>query len=187
MGCPVDFTGLSVSYACGTISSGGLKTVYLADKAELDGLNIIDTTGGVATFTVATSVKADLVAASNDLLELGFNNKDGFSNFTDVKTVNADGSASAVPTIAMEFVRMDATKRNALEEIALPGAEIVAFIETAAGTKHLVGYDFGMYAATVDGASGAARTDKNRYQLTLVGDENVLAYPIDDTEWAKLV
>lgn len=185
MGCPVDFTGLSVSYACGDIASGGLKTVYLADKAEL--ASIVDTTGGVATFTVTTSVKADLVAAGNDLLELGFNNKDAYSNFTDVKTVNADGSASCVPTIQMEFLRMDATKRASLEEISTPGAEIVAFVETAAGTKHLVGYDFGMYAGTVDGASGAARTDKNRYQLTLVGEENVLAYPIDDTEWAKLV
>ena len=185
MGCAVDFTGLSVSYACGSIASGGLKTVYLADKSELDGL--VSVSGGAVTLNVTTTLKAALIAAGNDLLELGFNNKDGFSNFTDVKTVNADGSASVVPTITMEFLRMDSAKRNALEEIATPGAEIVAFVETAAGTKHLVGFDFGLYAGTVDGASGAARTDKNRYQLTLVGEENVLAYSISDTEWADLV
>jgi hypothetical protein len=188
MGCPVDFTGLSVSYACGEIASGGLKTVYLADKATLAELGAINVSTGSAVITISgASLQADLVTEGNDLLQLGFNNKDGFSNFTDVKTVNADGSASVVPTITMEFLRMNATKRNALEEIATPGAEIVAFVETAAGTKHLVGFDFGLYAGTVDGASGAARTDKNRYQLTLVGEENVFAYPIADSEWNKLV
>jgi hypothetical protein len=50
----------------------------------------------------------------------------------------------------------------------------------------MVGYDFGLYAGTVDGASGVARTDKNRYQLTLVGDENVLAYGMDSTNWGKI-
>ena len=189
MGCPVDFTSLQVSYACGEIASGGLKTVYLADKSELEALGAISVdASGAATITkTGASLQADLVAAGNDLLNLGFNNKDGFSNFTDVKTVNADGSASVVPTITMEFLRMDALKRAALEEIATPGAEIVAFVETAAGTKHVVGLDFGLYAGTVDGASGAARTDKNRYQLTLVGEENVLAYTLTQTEWDKLV
>jgi hypothetical protein len=117
---------------------------------------------------------------------LGFNNKDAFSNFTDVKTVNADGTSAVVPTIALEFLRMDATKRNALESIATPGAEIVAFVETAAGTYHMVGYEFGLYAGTVDGASGAARTEKNRYQLTLVGEENVLAYSLDAATFGKV-
>lgn len=181
MGCPVNFSGLQLSYACGEISSGGLKTVLLADKADLVASGVFDVTGGVATIT-----GAGLVTAGVDVLALGFNNKDGYSNFTDVKTVNADGTANCVPTIQIEFLRMDASKRAALEAIAVPGAEIVAFVETAAGTYHAVGYEFGMYAATVDGASGASRSDKNRYQLTLVGDENVLAATMTDTEFEKV-
>lgn len=181
MGCAVDFTGLSVSYACGEISSGGLKSVYLVDKADLAAA------GGITvSATGAVTIASGLVTAGAEVLELGFNNKDGFSNFTDVKTVNADGSAAVVPTIQLEFLRMDATKRAALETIATPGAEIVAFVETAAGTYHMVGYDFGLYAGTVDGASGASRTDKNRYQLTLTGEENALAYTLDATNWAKV-
>lgn len=181
MGCPVDFTGLSISYACGEIASGGLKAVHLVDKSDLaaNGDISVSSSGAV---TIATGLVTDGV----EVLTLGFNNKDGFSNFTDVKTVNADGSASVVPTIQLEFLRMDATKRAALEKVATPGAEIVAFVETAAGTYHMVGYDFGLYAGTVDGASGAARTDKNRYQLTLVGEENVLAYTLDSANWAKV-
>jgi hypothetical protein len=181
MGCPVDFTGLQVSYACGDIASGGLKAVHLVDKADLLANGDLTVANGAATIT-----GTGLVTNGCEVLTLGFNNKDGFSNFTDVKTVNADGSASVVPTITMEFLRMDSAKRNALEEIATPGAEIVAFVETAAGTCHLVGFDFGLYAGTVDGASGAARTDKNRYQLTLVGEENVLAYTMTSLEFAKV-
>lgn len=181
MGCAVDFSGLTLSYACGTVSSGGLKTIILADRAQLIEDGAITVPGGAVTIG-----GTGLVTSGVDILTLGFNNKDAFSNFTDVKTVNADGSASVVPTIQVEFLRMDAAKRTALEEIATPGAEIVAFVETAAGTYHMVGFDFGLYAGTVDGASGAARTDKNRYQLTLVGEENVLAYTLDSANWAKV-
>ena len=182
MGCPVNFTGLAVSYACGTASSGGLKTVYLVDKADLTASGGLSVNTGVASIT-----GTGLVSSGADVLELGFNNKDAFSNFTDVKTVNADGSAAVVPTITMEFLRMDAGKRNAFETIATPGAEIVAFVKTAAGTCHVVGFDFGLYAGTVDGASGAARTDKNRYQLTLIGEENVLAYTMTEADFDKIL
>jgi hypothetical protein len=83
---------------------------------------------------------------------------------------------------------MDATTRAGLEAIATPGAELVAFVETAAGTRHMVGWDFGLYASSVDGASGAARADKNRYQLTLTGSENYLAYqPATGTDWTNII
>jgi len=183
MGCTVDFsTTADTAYSCDELSTGGLKTVYICDKADLDANGDFTVSAGAVTVNSATGLVTDGVS----LVALGFNNKDGFSNFTDVKTVNADGSASAVPTIQIEFIRMGSTLRNTLETIAKPGAELVAFVETAAGTYHMVGYDFGLYAGTVDGASGVARTDKNRYQLTLVGDENVLAYTLDASNWAKV-
>ena len=181
MGCTVDFSAVSdIAYSCDELSTGGLKTVYLCDKSDLDSIS-----GGVTVNAAGevTVVAGGLATGGLNLVTLGFNNKDGFSNFTDVKTLNADGSGSAVPTIQLEFIRMGATLRTTLETIARPGAELVAFVETAAGTYHMVGYDFGLYAGTVDGASGVARTDKNRYQLTLVGDENVLAYTLDSSNW----
>ena len=185
MGCTVNFANVDdIIYSCDELSTGGLKTVYLCDKSDLDLANEIDltTSPGEVTITSATNLETSGVT----FVTLGFNNKDGFSNFTDVKTLNADGSGSAVPTIQIEFIRMGKELRNTLETIARPGAELVAFVETAAGTYHMVGYDFGLYAGTVDGASGIARTDKNRYQLTLVGDENVLAYGMDFTNWGKI-
>ena len=182
MGCTVDFASTAnIAYSCDELSTGGLKTVYLVDKTDLNTNGSLTVASGAGTIS-GTGLTTDGV----DVLTLGFNNKDGFSNFTDVKTLNADGSGSAVPTVQLEFIRMGAVLRNALETIARPGAELVAFVETAAGTYHVVGYDFGLYAGTVDGASGVARTDKNRFQLTLIGDENVLSYTLDAANWAKV-
>ena len=175
MACPVNFSGLDISYACGEVASGGLKSIYLMNRAD------IDATVADGEITIVTAPVA------GEVLALQFNNKDGFSNFTDVKTVAADGTVTAVPTIQIEFLRMKVENRNALNALAIPGAELVAFVETAAGTIHAVGYEFGLYASSVDGASGAARSDKNRYQLTLVGDENGLALAVPTTEFAKVV
>ena len=91
MGCTVDFSGITnIVYSCDELSTGGLKTVYLCDKNALDlisgGVTVDPATGQV------TVVVGGLVTAGLDLVSLGFNNKDGFSNFTDVKTLNADGS-----------------------------------------------------------------------------------------------
>jgi hypothetical protein len=187
MGCNVDFENIAnISYSCDQLSTGGLKTVYLCDKNDLtnstSGTPITVNASGELSINSTAGLDTDGV----EMLTLGFNNKDGFSNFTDVKTLNADGSGSAVPTIQLEFIRMSPSLRATLETIARPGAELVAFVETAAGTYHAVGYDFGLYAGTVDGASGVARTDKNRFQLTLVGDENVLSYTLDAANWAKV-
>ena len=177
---PCNLTLADVTYDCTDLGIGGLKAVYLANRDEV--LSLINVTSGSATVTPAT---ADLYA-DGDAIKVEFNLKDGFSVFTDVKTVSADGIVSTVPTIAIEIPKMTLAHRNALDDIAKAGAELVAFVETAAGTYHLIGFDFGLYAATVDGTSGTGRAEKNRYQLTLTGDEDSLAYHLDAANWANV-
>ena len=200
MACNVYLKG--INYSCTDLPVGGLTKVYIGAKADLlEGANapiVVETEKEVFDATdqvfienvnygnVTITPTAATLLADGVIDQLSFNNKDGFSTFTDVKTVGADGSVSAVPSISIEFPVMDATKRNALEQIATGGAEIVAFIETAAGTYHMVGAEYGLFAGTVDGASGTARTDKNRFQLTLTGEEKSLAFAIDSTNWAKV-
>ena len=79
---------------------------------------------------------------------------------------------------------MTAGKITALNEIAKGGAELVAFVETAAGTYHVCGLDYGLYASTVDANSGTGRSEKNRFQLTLTGEENGLSYSISSADFA---
>ena len=111
MACNVYLKG--INYSCTDLPVGGLTRVYIGAKADLldgasapvvidDAKEVYNTTDqvweenpnyGLVTITpTTTTLIADAVIS-----ELSFNNKDGFSTFTDVKTVNADGSVSAVP------------------------------------------------------------------------------------------
>ena len=178
MACNTVLAG--VTYSCDDLALGGLIKIYIGDKAALGTTVSVDASDVVTINPTAATLVADGTAFA-----LEFNIKDGFSAFTDVKTI-ADGSVSAVPTITVEIPKMSGTHRDVLEDLANPNAEIVAFIETAAGTHHLVGFDYGLFVSTVDGASGAARGDKNRYQLTLTGEQSSLAYDIATGEWADV-
>ena len=175
MACEATLSAISVS--CTDLYTGGLKSLMLFNRQDLAEVVLDEATG---LFTMATSAFATGV-------ELTFNNKDAFSNFTDVMTADASGSRSAVPTIQMEFTRMTAPTRSSLQVLTQAGAEIVAALETAAGTQHLVGMEFGLMATSIDGATGANRSDKNRFQLTLTGEENSLSYhPTATTDWESL-
>ena len=187
-----------VTFSCEDLGIGGLKSIYIGHKSQL--ISKMSTEATPAAYVPVSKDASSVVSVTPDpggtdnglysddtVVKVQFNLKDGFSVFTDVKTVSADGISSTVPTIAVEIPTMTVTHRNALDAIAQPGVELVAFVETAAGTKHLIGFDFGLYASSVDGTSGTGRSEKNRYQLTLTGEEGALAYNITDLEWAKVI
>lgn len=171
-----------ITYSCDDLALGGLTKVWLVDKTALDATSPeISVSGNAVTITpTAATLDADGLAYA-----LEFNIKDGFSAFTDVKTIS-DGSVNAVPTITVEIPKMSKEHRNALEDLANPNAEIVAFVQTAAGTQHLVGWEYGLFVSTVDGASGTSRSEKNRYQITLTGEQSSLALDVDDANWLKV-
>jgi hypothetical protein len=189
-----------INFSCAELPVGGLTDVLIGDKAALmggaspaiavDTRKEIEDTNNLGTYIInpnygVVTVTATGAGLATDGLihELSFNNKDGFSVFTDVKTVNADGSVSTVPTISVEFPVMSVEKRNQLEQIAVGGAELIVFVKTAAGTYHMVGAEYGLYAGTIDGNSGTVRSDKNRYQLTLTGEEQSLAFALTSSNW----
>jgi len=175
MACNPTLTG--ISFDCTDLGIGGLTKVYIANKEDLDG--IVTVSGNTVTIAPTTST----LVGDGDAVEIDFNLKDGFSVFSEVKTVTADGTINVVPTISIEIPKMTAAHRDELEEISKAGAELVAFVETAAGTHHLVGWDYGLYASTVDATSGTGRSEKNRYQITFTGEEDALSLDIADAEW----
>ena len=175
MACTV--TLADIVYNCDDLGIGGIVELHVANKS-----NAIAAIG-VGNYDEDTRVIAtgNPAAAVSDIVSLSFNLKDGFSVFSEVKTVNADGTTTTVPTISVELPKMDAGKITKLNQIAKGGAELVAFVKTAAGTYHVVGLDYGLYAGTVDGNSGTGRGEKNRFQLTLTGDELGLGYSLPET------
>lgn len=173
MACNV--TLADISYSCDDVAIGGIVELHIANKTDAVAALTLDSGDRVVT---AVS------AAVSGISEISFNNKDGFSVFSEVKTVSADGIVSTVPTISVELPKMTAAKITALNDLSKGGAELVAFVETAAGTYHVCGLDYGLYAGTVDANSGTGRSEKNRFQLTLTGDEQGLSYSITDALFA---
>jgi len=171
MACTV--TLADINYTCDDLGVGGIVELHIANLSTADSALTYDTDTRVVSAATAIS----------DVVNIGFNLKDGFSVFSEVKTVNADGTTTTVPTISVELPKMDATKITNLNEIAKGGAELVALVKTAAGTYHVSGLDYGLYASTVDGNSGTGRGEKNRFQLTLTGEENGLSYSIDAADF----
>ena len=187
MACNV--TLADISYSCDDVAIGGIVKLYVANKASLvatgGAFDQLTANGPVIDYdarTIVDGTAVDILPIAADAgIEISFNNKDGFSVFSEVKTVSADGIVSTVPTISVELPKMSPAKVTSLNELSKAGAELVAFVQTAAGTYHVVGMDYGLYVGTVDANSGTGRSEKNRFQLTMTGDELGLGMSLEQT------
>tara|TARA_R100000951_G_scaffold46200_1_gene39235 strand:+ start:2453 stop:2992 length:540 start_codon:yes stop_codon:yes gene_type:complete len=177
MACTVTLSG--ITYGCDDLGIGGIVELHLASKAAA--LTAI-TTKDDATRVISAASAVN----SSELAEIQFHLKDGFSVFSEVKTVNPTGGFTTVPTISVELPKMDATKISALDQMSNGPKEMAAFVKTAAGTYHAVGLDHGIYVSTVDGNSGTGRAEKNRFQLTLTGEEDGLSYSMTESVYNDL-
>ncbi len=177
MACDVTLPN-DISYSCDDVAIGGIIELHIANRD--DALAALTEVAASRTITAGTAL------ASADVVKIDFNNKDGFSVFSEVKTVSADGIVSTVPTISVETPKMTPAKNTALNDLSKGGAELAAFVRTAAGTYHVCGLDYGLYVGTVDANSGTGRSEKNRFQLTLTGDEQGLSYAITGADEAAI-
>ena len=167
MACTV--TLADITYGCDDLGIGGIVELHVSSRAA-----------AIAVLTKNDDNRQVSAAsgAASDVVQFSFNLKDGFSSFSEVKTANADGTFSTVPTITAEFPKMDEARIKDLNAMSNGAPELVAFVKTAAGTYHICGLDFGLYVSTIDGNSGTGRGEKNRFQLTLTGEEAGLSYGI---------
>jgi len=177
MACTVTLSG--ITYGCDDLGIGGIVELHLASKADV--LTYITKDDPTRVISAATT------PGVGEVVEIEFHLKDGFSVFSEVKTVNPTGGFTTVPTISVELPKMDATKISALDQMSNGPKEMVALVKTAAGTYHAVGLDHGIYVSTVDGNSGTGRAEKNRFQLTLTGEEDGLSYSIAESAYTNLI
>lgn len=173
----------SITFDC-DIPLGGLSRVYVGYLEGASGIAGgwkglgIDVTGADGTYLITDSDATGAASTDKMWVEIPFNTNDEVSNFIDEKTTNTNGTSETVPTIEIELALMSAERQQALREMTRGGLPLVAAIETAAGTYHIAGADFGL-VGSVSGASGAQRSDKNAYTLTLTGRERDLAIAFD--------
>ena len=186
MGCitTLELDGLGLD--CSDIPTGGLKNIYIA--------NACDTVIGF----VDKPLKADLspntefgkvttlAFGGGEVFKLDFNKKDGVTGWSEAKTVDATGLITNVPTLTIEFPRMTKSKRNLINSVLNPNVNVLLFVESAAGTKHVLGAKYGMKATSGSGASGSGRAEKNVYTLTFSGEESELSFDLED-KWANVL
>jgi len=186
MGCitTLELEGLGLD--CTDIPTGGIKNIYIAnacdtilgfvDKPELSGGGANPDYGKVTY----------LAFNAGEVYKLEFNKKDGTTGWSEAKTVDSSGLVTNVPTLTIEFPKMTKEKRNLINSILNPNVVSLLFVETAAGTYHVLGAKYGMKATSGSGATGTGRAEKNAYTLVFTGEESELSFDLTD-KWSDVV
>lgn len=108
------------------------------------------------------------------------------SSMTSTYNIDPANGVNYVSTeLVMLFSRMDATKR--LEMTALALNELVALVKDANGKWWYLGYDEPLAASAGDGQTGTARSDGNRYSITLQDNSTELPLEVDSDIIAGLM
>ena len=150
MPCTQTLSGLAADCA-GNI--GGIKNVYLANFADISGVTV--TTNQISAITMASTAKFKKYAF-----------KRGTGSMSSTLNVDATNGTNYVSTdLVLQFNRMETTKR--VEMTALAQGELAAIVEDMNGKYWFLGKDEPMSATAGDGQTGTARSDGNRYTLTL--------------------
>lgn len=147
---------------------GGIKKAYIANYDDVTAITV--TTDQITALTMATGAK---------FKEFAF--RKGSSSFTSTLNVDPTNGISYVSTeINLVFSRMETTKR--IEMAALAVGELAVIVEDMNGKLWYFGKDEAVVASAGDGVTGAARTDRNGYSITL--QDNCTTFPLEATSAA---
>ena len=190
MGCitSLELDGLGLD--CNDIPTGGIKNVYIANACDV-ALGFVDKPlkddlSPNAKFGQVTSLAFSGVSdGSGEVYRLDFNKKDGVTGWSEAKTIDDTGLVTNVPTLTIEFPKMTKEKRNIVNDVLNPNVNVILFVETAAGTHHVLGAKYGMKATSGSGASGTGRAEKNTFTLVFTGEESELSFDVSD-KWANV-
>lgn len=152
-------------------SFGGIKELYFAAKADI---TVAVTAGITTTITKATGKKFwkyQLIHQSAEVTESKVGSREM-------------GTNPVTQTIKFPINKMSVSLRNELELVFQNTLLCVAVDNN--GTPWLYGNDFGLTATQLDAKTGVKLGDRNGYEVTLVGEEKVLAVKVDSTSFAAL-
>ena len=142
-------------------SMGGIKTVYLANKADV--ASITETSGKITAITMETAKYFHKYDFQKNAGSLSSNWQ--INNDNGVRYVQSD--------LLLVFSKMETTKR--VEVSAMAAGELCAIVEDNNGVYHFLGKDEPLVISAGDGLTGAARGDRNAYSITL--QDNSLDLP----------
>lgn len=164
MSCSQTLNGILKDCAA---SMGGIVEVYLANFSDVSAVTVTD-----------NIISAISMNASATFKKYQFRRNTGSLT----KTLNIDpanGVNYVSSDLVLQFSRMDAAKRIEMSALALN--ELVAIVKDANGEYWYLGYDEPLSASAGDGQTGTARSDGNRYSITLQDNAKTWPYPVEAT------
>ena len=145
---------------CAT-SKGGVAEVYLANYEDVTDVTVTD-----------NKVTGITMASGKKFKRYYF--RPGTSSMTSTLTIDNAAGVNFVQTLlTMLYSRMETTKR--VEMSALAVNDLRAIVKDANGVFWLLGEEEPVIANAGDGQTGTAKTDANRYSITL--EDNNSTFP----------
>lgn len=145
-------------------SMGGINEVYIANYEDVDFNSITYASGN----TEITNISMNSGAKFK---KYWF--RKGTGSLTKTLNVSDNGSNYVSSDLVLQFDRMETKKR--IEMAALSVGDLAVLVKDANGKVWFLGEESPVRATAGDGQTGTARSDGNRYTITLQ-DENS-SYP----------
>lgn len=167
MACIQILNGIGIDCAS---SMGGIQEVYLNNRDSISAVTVDETAGMIVNIAVRTS------GATAEKFKV-YKFRKGTGSMTSTLNVDAANGINYVNTdLALIFNRQDTPKR--IEMSALSLGELVAIVKDCNGKYWYLGYDEALTAISGGAESGAGRSDRNAYTLTLQDNSHTYPYEI---------
>jgi hypothetical protein len=162
MPCIQTLSGLAKDCAA---NMGGILEVLIANFADVTGVTITD--GQVSAIAMASSAKFKRYTFAKNTGSL-------------TSTYNIDvasGVKYVTSELVLQFNRMQTQARVELTALSL--GDLVCIVKDGNGKYWYLGKDEPVNASAGDGQTGTARSDANRYTITLQDDSQEMPYEVD--------
>lgn len=170
MPCIQTLSGLSKDCAA---NMGGILEVLIANSADVTGVTVAD--GVISTISMATTAKFKRYTFAKNT-----------GSLTSTYTIDpASGVKYVTSELVLQFNRMQTQARVEITALAL--GDLVCIVKDANGKYWYLGKDEPVNASASDGQTGTARSDANRYTITLQDESLEMPYEVDPTIVEALV
>jgi len=151
-------------------NSGGIYGIWINQQDEIASITPTDPSSGAGWDITAITLQTPPVLFENYYI------RRNTSNFTEDSTIDlVNGSSFVTSTINLMFHRREAAKSRALKILGA-GQQYLAAVVLDANGKYWY-FPYLQVSATGEG-SGTARADGSKYSVTLVAENEYLAYEV---------
>jgi hypothetical protein len=152
-------------------NSGGIFKVYINQQDNIDGFTL-DSAPNAWTIDSIT-----LIGGGDLYTEFEIRRNTG--SYTEDAAIDlVNGSSYVTATISLMFHRRDQAKSQAIKVLGAGQQYLNAIIEDANGKYWYFPY---LQLSAVGEGSGTARADGSKYSVTLIAENDFLAYEVDST------